>query len=392
MNMKPFLLFISASLILVLSACGGAFNKSSAAGTTYPGHLQGQIFDARTGAPIGGGDLQIIFLQGSSKRGPDSLEREITNPLAGQYAFGNIPVERVAALNKFKLVVVKPGYQLFESEFDYAAELGGNNGGTDKLPTYYSKIGNVYLYPIGAVPAPITVNLTDTYGNAVAGATVQLRQDVAANGANGNNRSTNILTATIGLLPTLSTTVSDAEGKATFAATTLALGASYTPVALALTKNGLNLNTTAGTAITVGTNPQAQVLLMANATYGALAVTARSNSAVAPLTSGVLNIVFNQAITVDSATAYTAVVAATTGGPITATVVGVVTGASLVLTPTFSPAINTATMTGVTIAYSVTTNTAATNAAQTYLTTTGVNATGDFRTAVAAGPAIKVTN
>lgn len=400
MKLKAFLLSIAVAVIL--SACGGIFKKDSdTAGVTYPGNLQGQIFDAKTGAPIGGGDLTVILVQGTANRSPDSLVTDTANALAGEYAFGNIPVETTATGNMFKLVVTKPGYQTFVSEFSFGAPIGDNNNGTgfSNFTPYYTKIGNVYLYPTGSIANPIDINVTDTYGKAVAGVTVQLRQDIASNNTNGNNQS-NILPPTNGLLPNLTSAVTDATGKATFASTVLALGASYTPVALAITANGLNLDTTAGTSITVGVaganvGPQVRQLVMAISTYSALSIVARSNNGTpAPLPTGILNLVFNQAVTLDSTAVWTGALTYV-GGALpaasgVATVTGTLTGSSLVLTPTFTTPVDFAHASGVTITYNMTANTA-----QAYLTTTGQNVTGpgaNTFTTLVNGNAVKLNN
>lgn len=384
MKFKLLLLAVSAFLAVLLSACNGnSSNTSSVSGTSYPGTLQGQIFDATTGAPIGGSDLQLFLVQGVSDRGPDKLHTGATDPLMGEYAFANIPVQdnggnNNGVQNQFKLVVIKTGYQKFESEFQYSGNLTST---TTSSGLNYNMIGNVYLYPTGTVANPVVISVTDTNSRVVVGATVQLFQGIANN--TGPTLSSNRLFPTNGLLPALTTAVTDAAGKATFAATVLALGASYTPVALAITANGQNLATTTGASIIVGSatanqGPQVRQLVMATSTYSALAIVAKSNQVgAAPLPSGVLNLVFNEPFTVDSNTAWTATVTVGTGPAVTATVTGVVTGSSMVLTPVFTPAIDPLTMVNVNITY-----TQVANSAQAYLTATGLNTTAALRTLV----------
>lgn len=356
-------------------------NPANVTPAVYPGVLQGKIIDATTGQPISGTDTQITLVQGLSNRSPDKYISDSANSLAGEYAFANMPVEPTAN-NMYKIVVVKTGYQRFESEFTYKATLGGtvtapgtgNVASITSTPSY-NMIGDIYLFPVGAVAAPIKVTVVDQNAKAVAGVTVQLVQTPNGNSAATSTTAGTRLTATNGLLANLTATT-DASGLATFAATNLTLGAQYTPIALATA----SLTTTTGSTITVGMNngalnsAYAQNITMATSSFGALAVVAQSNSPSAvPNGTGVLNAVFNQAFTLDSpntATPWTAVLTAT-GVPaiapasLVASATAAVTGSSLVVTPTLPTWFNTTAVSSASITYTYTGNA--------YVTSTGVN-------------------
>lgn len=194
-------------------------------GSTYT--LQGIVADAVTGARIGG-DLKMFLVQGPEVRGPSRLITGTTDPLLGEYAFTGIPVEYVGGNNVWKVVVVKSGYQRFESEVSFVASAvataaAANNALLDQA---FSRIGNVYLFPIG-VTAPDYAFIATYNGKPVPGATVQLDPISASNGGlvvTGGAGDT--LIANNGYVASLAATT-DANGKATFAGTLLALGARY---------------------------------------------------------------------------------------------------------------------------------------------------------------------
>src|SRR5438552_17433805 len=97
--------------LLIACSCGNP--NVLALGTTWT--LTGVVADAVTGARIGGGDLKLYLVQGADVRGPTRL---ITSgDLMGEYAFSGIPADFASGTNQtWKVVVVKGGYQRFESE------------------------------------------------------------------------------------------------------------------------------------------------------------------------------------------------------------------------------------------------------------------------------------
>ena len=188
-------------------------------GSTYT--LQGIVADAITGVRIGG-DLKMFLIQGPEVRGPSRLITGTTDPLLGEYAFTGIPVEYAAGNNIWKVVVVKTGYQRFESEVTFPATIVSST----LLDSAFSRIGNIYLFPVG-VTAPDYAFIATYNGKPVPGATVQLDPISASNGGvfvTGVTGDT--LSANNGYVAALAATT-DATGKASFAGALLALGARY---------------------------------------------------------------------------------------------------------------------------------------------------------------------
>lgn len=312
--------------------------------------LQGKIINATTGAAIGGADLKVYLVQGTANRTPDKLIIDTNDPLVGEYAFSGIPV----ALNEsiaYKVVAINTGFQRFEGEclFDY-------NFGTDTttaVDTTYNWIGNIYLYPVGTPAGDLTIYVKNSVGTPVSLATVLLRQNINTNTATngtttvtttlpGGTIASTTLTATNSLVQSLSGTT-DTTGKVTFAGTTLALGASYTPIVLPLTFDGQQLAVKAGTAVILGTGVAAQQISMTDLepTVNALYVVSASNSIAGSIQStGALALTFNRKIAFDSngATSFTATA---TDGVLNATsaIAAISTdGYTLTLTPSFATA------------------------------------------------------
>ncbi len=354
-SIKNLIALFVIGIALGLTGCivgSGSSNLSFPATQIYPGQLSGQIFDATTGAPISGVGLTVELIQGSTIRTPDTLITSSTDPAAGDYGFANIPVEATAAGNQFKLIVNKPGYQPFESEFAFGATIGQITTQPSGSAPYYSKIGDVYLYPVSATAAPIVIHVRDGYGRIVSGATVELLQYIAANSSIAvsgvaGGVSPNILPSTAGLTGAVATAVTDLTGAATFpggANGDIALGAEYVPVALGMSANGFNLATATGTAIIAGTSPQNQTLSMTVLSGAALTEVGRSFvvGKTPPLASGILNVIFNQPFTLDATSSWAAALYYTPPGGAasavgaasgTASATAIVTGSSLVITP-----------------------------------------------------------
>ena len=238
-----------AGLLLAIS-CGNP--NVLTLGQTWT--LQGILADAVTGARIGG-DVKVYLVQGSEVRGPSRL---ITSgDLMGEYAFSGIPANFAGGSNQnWKLVVVKTGYQRFESEISTLGNFGLVDEATGAPVNVisdgaYSRIGNVYLFATG-VTAP-DYSFTATYnGKPVQGATVLLDPIVGSNAtvfATGN-----VLAASPGYVPSITAPATDANGVTKVVGTSLALGAAYKVQVLPVQFK----ETASSTPITIGTfNPTA---------------------------------------------------------------------------------------------------------------------------------------
>lgn len=224
--------------LLIAVACTNASIQTL--GSTYT--LQGIVADAVTGARIGG-DLKMFLIQGPEVRGPSRMITGTSDPLMGEYAFTGIPVEYASGNNVWKVVVVKSGYQRFESEVAFVASTVGGVGSTALLDSAFSRIGNIFLFPTGAT-APDYTFVASYNGKPVPGATVQLDPISASNGntfVTGGSGDT--LPAYNGYVAALAATT-DTTGKATFAGTLLALGARYNVQVLPVAFKDPTTNTT----------------------------------------------------------------------------------------------------------------------------------------------------
>ena len=211
--------------LLVMFACSSSSGPTL---LTVPFSLQGVVANAITGARIGG-DIKLYLVQGATIRGPSRLITGTGDPLLGEYAFTGIPVEFNTGNNVWKVVAIASGFQRFESEITFKAT--ATAGGI--IDTAYNRIGNIFLFPIGT-PTP-DYTITATYnGKPVPGATVQLDPFVPDNtnaftfgsGTGAGGAPNDVLPATDGYVQSLQV-VTDANGKAVFLGTTLALGAAY---------------------------------------------------------------------------------------------------------------------------------------------------------------------
>jgi hypothetical protein len=202
--------------------------------------LQGVVANAMNGARIGD-DLKLYLVQGGTVRGPSRLVTNTTDPLAGEYAFTGIPVEFNLSNNLWKLVAIKSGYQRFESEFSLPAS--ATSGIVD---TAYSKIGNIYLFPVGVGSPDYTVT-TSYNGKPVGNATVQLDPVSAGNSGAFVVGAGDTLAATNGYLASLTQTTDATTGKTTFAGANLAVGAFYKVTVLPVT-----FRDSAGTTVQLG--------------------------------------------------------------------------------------------------------------------------------------------
>lgn len=300
------------------------------------GTLQGKIMDAVTGDPIGGSNLKMYLIQGTSNRGPSSLVTDINSPLAGNYAFSGIPVDLNTGEARFRVVVSKPGYQDFEADVELsAAVVPGTNYIVDKT---INMIGDIYLYPLGSTAGNFNVYVYDPNGVPIPNASVLLQQNVSNNNQT-SIASSDILNATGGLYSSLNATT-DATGLATFTGGTLTLGGAYNIVVPSLTFSGVQLQTYISGFYNIGTNAATQTVGMSFA-YDLLYAVSVSNSVPGIVTaSGVLTIVFNQPVIIDT-TLFTAALSGGSGGVLGAPAVTATLstdGLTLTLTPNITTA------------------------------------------------------
>lgn len=260
------------------------------------GTLQGCIYDGYTGARIGGKDLKVYLIQGTKQRKPSSLITDTNSVIKGEYAFSAIPVTSSEIISStFKLVVDKPGYQQFESEFsfisDYDAkllgstleELTGGNGSylqgltnTLQYESVMNKIGNVYLYPDSLTAQTIRV-MPFAHGGFLAGVPVTLRRlsgfidpgsvsstvkTPSNDGSEGGNRDTRLYPSN-GIYNVI-TKVTDENGYVEFTADELVLGASYRTTAGPAEVDGIKYVLTTGMTFNAGytTGSGAQEIVM----------------------------------------------------------------------------------------------------------------------------------
>jgi hypothetical protein len=337
-------LFMVLSFLLVggmLFGCGTT-NEASAPDNTLQkynitGSLQGKIMDAVTGAGIGGSDLKVFLIQGTSDRTPNKLITNPNDPLVGEYAFSGIPVDINTGEIIYRVAAIKPGYQLFEADVELSAVINLTNNTV--IDNVYNKIGDIYLYPLGSTAGDVSVYVYDPNGLPIPNATVFLKQNVTNNNiiANTGDR----LNPTAGLYPELNATT-NAAGLATFTSGTLTLGGNYNAVVPGMTFNGEQLRTSTSAPFFVGTNSTDQVVNMTAATGAPIlfAVSA-SNSVPGTITpSGVLTITFNQPIILSTATFNVALSGGSGGVLGSPTVTGVLSNGNTTLTLT--PNITTA--------------------------------------------------
>lgn len=333
-------LILVAGMVLGCLGCNGNGSQFVKYGT-----LQGKIMDAVTGEAIGGDDLEIYLIQGKETRKPSKLVKNMDNDLVGEYVFDKIPVQLYNYYTDdaiFKIVVIKEGYQRFESTdvcftTTFAARDIGDGVETDLWITneVINQIGNIYLYPLGTTAGDVTVYVYDPQGTPIDGANVLLRQNVYNNST--VSYTSDRLWPTGGLYPSLTDTT-DSNGKATFSGDDLTLGGSYSTVVEALTNDdGEQLATATSASFIIGIDNTTRVVNMGVVTgTQVLYVTSVSNQFSGTITpAGTLTITFNQPIIVDT-TLFTATV---TDGVLASAIVNAELSNSdmtLTLRPTFT--------------------------------------------------------
>lgn len=274
---------LAATALASHAGCGGS--------NSVTGTLQGTILDATTGARIGGTDLAVSLIQGVQVRAPASLHIDKTDALVGEYAFTSIPVTGGSVNGitsdlqaNYKIVVVKAGYQRFEAEFAFSGNYAVDSKGVLAADTVYNKIGNIYLFPLGATAADYQVAVNYNT-KPVSGLTVELvqlagdnhatidvgsgMQGAATNFGLSDGFNMNRLLPSSGLYPVLSATT-DATGTAMFKGSGLVLGGQYATVVLPGKASDpadrtIQLAETTGTPFTEGVSVVQQTVTMKDA-------------------------------------------------------------------------------------------------------------------------------
>jgi hypothetical protein len=337
--MKKIIVIVSLLLVtmVMLFGCGKTENTTSTGNNNSiqnvdkTGTLQGKIMDATTGAALSlnaDGD-RIVLIQGANDRGPDKLNTDPNDPLAGEYAFSGIPVQFASGDTTFKVVAIKTGYQRFEANLVVPATVNGS-----LIDNVINMIGNIYLFPMGATPGDVTVIVNSDHLIPVPNATVLLQQNVAVNSPTAivGNRL-----LPVGGLYTSMTATTDANGVATFSGANLVLGGSYIAVAEALNFQGDQLATTTTAAFIVGTATENRIINMTGITT--FFATSASNQVPGTVTpSGVLTVNFNEPIALTT-TGFNAAGLASDGTATTFLVQAVLSNNNLTMTLTPNSAI-----------------------------------------------------
>jgi hypothetical protein len=360
-------LFVIMSLLLLavaLFGCGDSDNSATTQNQLPPQEynktftLQGRIMDAVTGAPLGNsGDstISMFLIQGVSDRGPNKLHTDPNDALVGEYAFAGIPAFAVgsdvpASSAVYKVVVKKKGYQDFAANVQFDAAIAGG-ANTIAIDGTLNMIGNIYLFPIGAVPGTVHVHVLSSHLIPVPGVTVLLQQNIANIG--GTIALNNDRLAPVGGLYTSMSATTDANGVANFvgADLPLVLGGSYVAVAEAIEFQGDELATTSTGQFMIGVNSLHQNITMGSAGPQFFATSASNQVPGTIASNGVLSITFNEPITLTT-TFFTATLSSTATGSVTSPVTATLSNnnQTLTFTPAFAPVPTTP---GVSVAYGV---------------------------------------
>src|SRR5438876_7370608 len=143
--------------LLIAVSCSGSNSQILTLGQTYT--LQGIVADAVTGGRLGG-DLKLFLVQGPEIRGPSRMITGANDPLFGEYAFTGIPANLDNTSSVWKVVAIRTGYQRFESEIAFTFSTVSEGGTSVVVNQAYSKIGNIYLFPIGTPPPDYVFTVT----------------------------------------------------------------------------------------------------------------------------------------------------------------------------------------------------------------------------------------
>ena len=231
-----------------LVACGGDTEDNTTSPQNYHDitvDLQGTVFDAVTGQRISTDGLKVTLVQGDNYR-----TAKTNGDFQGDYFIGNIPAS-AATLNNitYRIIAEKDGYQTIESTYQPLASVV-----TDAellQDRKVAELGNFYMYPNGAAVHDLSVKVFYN-GQPVNGATITLQPQTTATTAITNPGAGRTFTQDAGFKAApVSTT--DANGLATFPASSLVLGATYQFKALPIKHNGYDLILTNGATVTAGT-------------------------------------------------------------------------------------------------------------------------------------------
>lgn len=252
--------------------------------------LQGTLYDAITNERLGGilsgdtQDTQVYLMTGSFILKPYFFIGDTTDPLCGEYG---ISVPDIDTSDNCKFVILKDGYQRFEA--------GNLNMSEDRRC-------DIYLFPVGFHAPDYTYQVVNaTTRKPVADATIALQPVAPGNVIGVADASDDRLPASPGYLPSMTATT-DANGFATFAGSTLPLGAAYRVAVAPLTSDGIQLGSFQGNPFIIGNADVTDIIPLpdlepGNNDYG-LYVTSISNSVADQYDStGKLVITFNRAVT-----------------------------------------------------------------------------------------------
>lgn len=261
----------AVGLALSLAGCGDDTNATNSVNNNKfdkTASIQGTVFDATTGARLGGTDLDMVLIQGITEKTPSRIIR--TKPsLVGDYGFTGIPVAFHEDNYTVKMVVEKTGYQRFEGLLNLAAGFNTNDNSdlvSSTLDENYNFVVDIFLFAEGQT-APDYRTTVEFDQEPVSGATVLLNQNIGSTSATANFNSPTRLFATTGYLGSQSGTT-DANGQVTFPGANLVLGGNYTPVVLPIVREGVQLARTSGSSFTVGTTNNEQVISMGDLSPG----------------------------------------------------------------------------------------------------------------------------
>lgn len=299
--------FALAAAMLVFAACSPDLIKQD--GDEQFGQftgtftLQGKVMNAQTGAPIGGDDLKIKLIQGTSVRDPNRLIKDEKDMLVGEYAFSDIPLS-LHWNSEYKIVAVKDGYLRFESILDFGAYWEWD---FPMLDSVYNIIGDIYLHPVGTDVPDVVVNVVHN-GKPVPNAVVSLDPD--GNWGFGTDSQYYALSHYYGYLAA-QTATTDASGKATFPAAQLGLGVYYDIRVNPVVFEGIQLGANQDEGLYLGvvgyTNtPYIWMSEVTNGNAYGLYIADASNKAATLNSEGVLTIKFTRPVYISNLNGFTA--------------------------------------------------------------------------------------
>ncbi len=336
-------------LVAALAACvtvAGCSSDPKTLGDTYS--LTVFAYDAQTNAPIASADLAkgLVLFEGADKTQPVVLDSGV----AGAVIFKDVPADYASGNKVYPIMANIAGYQPFQGEVSFAA-----NTDSAQQDDLYAQIGYVYLWPVGFHAPDYTFTVVYN-GKPVPNAVVEFLPPQDETLAAGNSQHHGVITKTFaGAIPALSGTT-DANGKVTFAGTSLVLGATYDATVFPLVFGGVQLGEGTDSA-EIGVDANDRLISM-TAPLG-LYVTNVTPLSGQIQTDGQLTITFN--IPVATTSAFATAFSASPSGGITGGTLGAPSanavlspdGKTLTLTPnwTVQP---TATAAGSYIAYSST--------------------------------------